>query len=36
VISAAALLALQAARADGGRIAYAADPTLQTIQVITP
>ncbi len=34
VISAAALGALQAARADGGRIAYAADPTLTTIQVI--
>jgi arginine decarboxylase len=34
VISAAALSALQAALADGGRIAYAADPTLTTIQVI--
>ena len=34
VISAAALNALQAALADGGRIAYAADPTLATIQVI--
>jgi lysine decarboxylase len=34
VISAAALGALQAARAEGGRIAYAADPTLTTIQVI--
>jgi arginine decarboxylase len=33
VISAAALTALQAALADGGRIAYAADPTLTTIQV---
>ena len=34
VISAAALDALQATLADGGRIAYAADPTLQTFQVI--
>jgi lysine decarboxylase len=34
VISAATLDALQAALADGGRIAYAADPTLATIQVI--
>jgi arginine decarboxylase len=34
VISAAALSALQASLADGGRIAYAADPTLRTIQVI--
>jgi arginine decarboxylase len=34
VISAAALSALQAALADGGRIAYAADPTLKTLQVI--
>jgi lysine decarboxylase len=34
VISASALGALRAARADGGRIAYAADPTLATIQVI--
>jgi len=34
VISAAALSALQATLADGGRIAYAADPTLTTIQVI--
>jgi lysine decarboxylase len=34
VISAAALDALRAALADGGRIAYAADPTLRTIQVI--
>ena len=33
VISAAALTALQATLADGGRIAYAADPTLRTIQV---
>src|SRR5207302_9509814 len=34
VIAAAALGALQATLADGGRIAYAADPTLTTIQVI--
>jgi lysine decarboxylase len=34
VISQATLDALQAALADGGRIAYAADPTLTTIQVI--
>ncbi len=34
VISATALSALQAALADGARIAYAADPTLTTIQVI--
>jgi lysine decarboxylase len=34
VISAAALDALQATLADGGRIAYAADPTLTTIQVM--
>jgi arginine decarboxylase len=34
VITSAALDALRAARADGGRIAYAADPTLATIQVI--
>ena len=34
VISAAALDALRAALADGGRIAYAADPTLRTIQVM--
>ena len=34
VISAAALNALQATLADGGRIAYAADPTLATMQVI--
>jgi arginine decarboxylase len=34
VISAAALHALQAALADGGRIAYAADPTLATLQVL--
>jgi arginine decarboxylase len=34
VITAAALGALQATLADGGRIAYAADPALTTIQVI--
>ena len=34
VVSPAALGALQAALADGGRIAYAADPTLATIQVV--
>jgi arginine decarboxylase len=34
VITAAALDALRAAQADGGRIAYAADPTLATFQVI--
>ena len=34
VITSAALDALGAARADGGRIAYAADPTLATVQVI--
>jgi arginine decarboxylase len=34
VITAAALDALCAAQADGGRIAYAADPTLGTLQVI--
>jgi arginine decarboxylase len=34
VITSAALDALRAARADGGRIAYAADPTLATVQVI--
>jgi arginine decarboxylase len=34
VITSAALDALRAAHADGGRIAYAADPTLATIQVI--
>ena len=33
VISAAVLNALQVALADGGSIAYAADPTLTTIQV---
>ena len=35
VITAAALEALRAAQADGGRIAYAADPTLATFQVLT-
>ena len=34
VITAAALDALRAAQSDGGRIAYAADPTLATFQVI--
>lgn len=34
VVTAAALDALREARADGGRIAYAADPTLETIQVV--
>jgi lysine decarboxylase len=34
VITVAALDALRAAQADGGRIAYAADPTLATFQVI--
>ena len=34
VITAAALSALRAAQADGGRIAYAADPSLATFQVI--
>jgi arginine decarboxylase len=34
LISAAALDALQATLADGGRIAYAADPTLSTFQVM--
>jgi lysine decarboxylase len=34
VITADALDALRAARADGSRIAYAADPTLATFQVI--
>ena len=34
VITAAALDALRAAQADGSRIAYAADPTLATFQVI--
>jgi lysine decarboxylase len=35
VITAAALDALRAAQADGGRIAYAADPSLATLQVIS-
>jgi lysine decarboxylase len=35
VITAEALAALRTARAQGGRIAYAADPTLATFQVIT-
>ncbi|HUY47507.1 MAG TPA: hypothetical protein VMV92_17535 [Streptosporangiaceae bacterium] len=35
VITAAALDALRAALADGGRIAYAADPSLATLQVIS-
>ena len=35
VITADALAALRAARAQGGRIAYAADPSLATFQVIT-
>jgi hypothetical protein len=35
VITADALAALRAAKAQGGRIAYAADPTLATFQVIT-
>ena len=34
VITLAALAALRETRADGGRIAYAADPTLGTIQVV--
>ena len=35
VITAGALAALRAAQAEGSRIAYAADPTLETFQVIT-
>jgi len=35
VITADALAALREAKAQGGRIAYAADPTLATFQVIT-
>jgi arginine decarboxylase len=35
IITAEALAALRAAHAEGGRIAYAADPTLATFQVIT-
>jgi lysine decarboxylase len=34
IVTAGALDALREARADGGRIAYAADPTLDTIQVV--
>jgi lysine decarboxylase len=33
-VSAQLLDALVATRADGGRIAYAADPTLETLQVV--
>ena len=36
VITAAALDALRATLADGGRIAYAADPSLATFQVVAP
>ena len=35
IVTAEALAALRAAHAEGGRIAYAADPTLATFQVIT-
>jgi lysine decarboxylase len=35
IVTAAALDALRAARAEGSRIAYAADPSLATLQVIT-
>ena len=35
IITAEALAALRAAHAEGGRIAYAADRTLATFQVIT-
>ena len=35
VVTAEALAALRAVRADGGRIAYAADPTLATLQVLS-
>jgi len=35
VVTAEALAALRAVRDDGGRIAYAADPLLQTLQVLT-
>ena len=35
LITAQAVGVLQAAFADGGRIAYAGDPTLQTIQVVS-
>jgi len=34
IITAGALHALREALADGGRIAYAADPTLATVQVV--
>jgi arginine decarboxylase len=34
IITAGALAALRAARADGGRIAYAAEPSLATLQVV--
>jgi lysine decarboxylase len=34
VVTVDALEALRATRADGGRIAYAADPTLATLQVV--
>ena len=34
VVTAAALAALSSARADGGRIAYAADPSMETLQVV--
>jgi arginine decarboxylase len=34
LVTAATLDALRAARADGCRIAYAADPTLETLQVV--
>ncbi len=36
IITAEALSALRAAHADGGRIAYAADPGLATLQVVAP
>ena len=35
LITAEALAALREVAADGGRIAYAADPTLATFQVVT-
>ena len=34
IVTTEALTALRAARSDGGRIAYAADPTLATLQVV--
>ena len=34
LVTAEALAALRATRADGGRIAYATDPTLNTLQVL--